>query len=175
MLSSWVSSCVGVLMDPEQSSQLLAPFSHQQQSAHPITAAGQPSSKASSSVHKLVIAPPQLSHTFETIQPQEAREKERIPRLSMPPGLSESNKKFLLALGLEEVYKRMAQNHKFHIDVVQKVAASQKSLENADQVLCSMRKAAEHEYVRLMKQEFDKEEGEGEGEGEGEEEEDASN
>jgi hypothetical protein len=90
--------------------------------------------------------------------------------LSRQSNLSASNKELVLALGLEEVYKHMAENHKFHIDVVQEVAASQQSLENADRVLCSMHKAAEHEYACLMKQEFDKEEGEEE-----EEEEDASN
>jgi hypothetical protein len=88
--------------------------------------------------------------------------------LSRSSNLSASNKELVLALGLEEVYKHMAESHKFHIDVVREVAASQQSLENADQVLCSMHKAAEHEYARLMKQEFDKKEGE-----EGEE--DASN
>jgi hypothetical protein len=51
----------------------------------------------------------------------------------------------VLALGLEEVYKRMAENHKFHIDLVQVVAAGQKSLEHTDQVLFSMRKAAERD------------------------------
>jgi hypothetical protein len=60
----------------------------------------------------------------------------------------------VLALGLEEVYKRMAENHKFHVDIVRAVAARQRSLEHADQVLRSMREAAEHEYARLLKQEF---------------------
>ena len=32
--------------------------------------------------------------------------------------------------------------------------AGQQSLEDADNVLCSMRKAAEREYARIMKQEF---------------------
>ena len=61
----------------------------------------------------------------------------------------------MLALGLEEVYKRMAENHKFHIDVVREVVAGQQCLEHADQVLCRMRKAAEHEYARILrKQQF---------------------
>jgi hypothetical protein len=77
----------------------------------------------------------------------------RIP-LGRSPNLSESNKELVLALGLEEVYKCMAENHKFHIDVVQKVVAGLQSLEHADSVLCSMCKAAEHEYVRKMKEDF---------------------
>jgi hypothetical protein len=69
--------------------------------------------------------------------------------LSTSPNLSESNMSLVMALGLEEVYKRMAENHKFHIDVVREVAASQRCLEHVDQVLFRMRKAAEHEYARL--------------------------
>jgi hypothetical protein len=157
-------------MDPKESSQLLATSSHQWHlSEHSTTAthpakhpAAQLASEASSSVPKSRVAtfsPLQLSHTLKKIQPQQARAKARAaPRLSVPPGLSVSNMGLVLALGLEEVYKRMAENHKFQIDVVQKVAASQPSLEHTDKVLYSMRKAAEHEYARLMKQEFDKEE-----------------
>ena len=78
----------------------------------------------------------------------------KAPRSSTPPNLSESNKELVLALGLEAVYKRMADNHKFHIDIVREVAARQRSLEQADQVLRSMREAAEHEYARLLKREF---------------------
>jgi hypothetical protein len=74
------------------------------------------------------------------------------------PNLSESDKTLLLTLGLEVVYKRMADNHKFHIDVVQKVVqevlARKQSLEQADQVLCSMRKAVECKYAHIMKQQF---------------------
>jgi hypothetical protein len=83
-------------------------------------------------------------HTLEKIQPQ----------APMPPNLSESDKELVLALGLEEVYKRMAENHKFHIDLVRVVAAGQKSLEHADQVLFSMCKAAERKYACIIKQEF---------------------
>ena len=75
----------------------------------------------------------------------------------------------MLALGLEEVYKRMAANHKFHIDVVREVAAGQQCLEQADQMLCSMQKAAEHEYTHLMRQDSGMTKSDEEGEGEGEE------
>ena len=81
--------------------------------------------------------------------------KAKAPRSSTPPNLSESNKGLVLALGLEAVYKRMADNHKFHVDIVREVAARQRSLEQADQVLRSMREAAEHEYARLLKREFE--------------------
>lgn len=67
------------------------------------------------------------------------------------PNLSESDKELVLALGLEEVYKHMAEKHKFHIDFVQEVGAGQQCLELADQVMCSMCKA-EHEYACIMKQ-----------------------
>ena len=60
----------------------------------------------------------------------------------------------MLSLGLEEVYKHMAEKHKFHIDVVREVAAGQQCLEDADQVLCRMRKAAQCEYEWITKQEF---------------------
>ncbi len=86
------------------------------------------------------------SRTFERKQPRQAR-------LSTPLNLSESNKELILTLGLEEVYKRMAQNHKFHVDVVREVATRQRSLEHADQVLRNMREAAQKEYTRLLKQE----------------------
>lgn len=82
------------------------------------------------------------------------RRQAKAPRSSTPPNLSESNKELVLALGLEEVYKRMADNHKFHVDIVREVAARQRSLEQADKVLRSMREAAEHEYARLLKREF---------------------
>ncbi|KAH9057298.1 hypothetical protein EDB87DRAFT_1686417 [Lactarius vividus] len=90
------------------------------------------------------------SRTVEKKRPRQAR----APRSSTPPNLSESNKELVLALGLEEVYKRMAENHKFHVDIVREVAARQRSLEHADQVLRNMREAAEQEYARLLKQEF---------------------
>ena len=88
------------------------------------------------------------SCTIEEMQPQQAR----ASGSSTPSNLSGSDKTLVQALGLEEVYKRMAENHKFHIDVVREVAACQPSLEYADQVLYRMRKAAEHEYACLMKQ-----------------------
>jgi hypothetical protein len=72
----------------------------------------------------------------------------------MTSNLSESNKELVVALGLEEVYKRMADNHKFHVDIVREVAAGQRSLEQADQVLRGMREAAEHAYARLAKREY---------------------
>ncbi|KAF8497250.1 hypothetical protein F5888DRAFT_1831648 [Russula emetica] len=73
-------------------------------------------------------------------------------RSSTPPNLSESNKKLVLSLGLEAVYSRMAENHKFHIDVVREVAAEQSSLEDTDRVLCNMRLAASREFARLLRQ-----------------------
>ena len=92
------------------------------------------------------------SRTLEKkkIRPPQAKTK-RAPRSSATPNLSEANKELVLALGLEEVYKRMAENHKFHVDIVREVAARQRSLEQADDVLRSMREAAEHEYARLLK------------------------
>ncbi|KAI9456634.1 hypothetical protein BJY52DRAFT_1187716 [Lactarius psammicola] len=39
-------------------------------------------------------------------------------RSSTPPHLSESNKELMEAFELEEVYKRIAENHKFHFDIV---------------------------------------------------------
>ena len=76
----------------------------------------------------------------------------RSSRSSTPTNLSESNKKLVLSLGLEAVYSRMAENHKFHIDVVREVAAEQPSLEDTDRVLCNMRMAAGREFARLLKQ-----------------------
>lgn len=90
------------------------------------------------------------SRTVEKKRPRQAR----ASRPPTPPNLSESNKELVLALGLEEVYKRMAENHKFHVDIVREVAARQRSLEHADRVLRNMREAAEQEYARLLKQEF---------------------
>ena len=75
----------------------------------------------------------------------------RPPSSSTPPNLSESNKELVLALGLEAVYSRMAENHRFHIDVVREVAARQPSLEDADRVLRNMREAAGREYARLLR------------------------
>jgi hypothetical protein len=91
--------------------------------------------------------------TSRTLEKRRRRQA-KASRTSTPPNLSESNKELVLALGLEEVYKRMADNHKFHVDIVREVAARQRSLEQADQVLRSMREAAEHEYARLLRQEF---------------------
>ncbi|KAI0003418.1 hypothetical protein BJV74DRAFT_813765 [Russula compacta] len=76
----------------------------------------------------------------------------RPPKSSTPPNLSESNKELVLTLGLEAVYTRMAENHKFHIDVVREVATRQRSLEDADRVLRNMREAAGREYARLVRQ-----------------------
>ena len=103
------------------------------------------------------------SCTHEKIWPPQAR----APRSLTPPNLSESDKRLVLTLGLEEAYKRMAPNHKFHIDV----AAGQPCLEWADQVLCSMQKAAEHEYACLMRQDLGMVESDEEEEEEGNEEE----
>ena len=72
-----------------------------------------------------------------------AKKRRRKPfRPSTPPNLSESNRELVLALGLDVVYSRMAQNHKLHIDLVREVASKQQSLEDADRVLRSMREAA---------------------------------
>ena len=149
LLRSPLAHCVGVSImeskvSPTQPRQpLVASFSHQQHSSKHSTAASHPRhidlqalhSSFVSTRHKKVRAP-------RSLKPQ------------WPPNLSESNKELVLALGLEEVYRCMAENHKFHIDVVREVAAGQQSLEHADQVLCSMRKAAECEYTHIMKQEF---------------------
>jgi len=48
----------------------------------------------------------------------------------------------------------MADNHKFHVDIVREVAAGQRSLEQADEVLRGMREAAEREYARRLKREY---------------------
>ena len=76
----------------------------------------------------------------------------RPPRSSTPPNLTESNKELVLALGLEEVYLRMAENHRFHIELVREVAARQRSLQDADRVLRNMREAAGREFARLLRQ-----------------------
>ena len=128
----------GISMDPEESSQPLAPSIHQQHSSeHPAMAR--------------YIDLKALHLRKSAVRSQVGNETSfggpSCPLEEMPP-LKER------ALGLEEVYKRMADNHKFYIDVVREVAACQPSLERADQVLCSMREAAEHEYARLMKQQF---------------------
>ncbi|KAH9045073.1 hypothetical protein EDB84DRAFT_1469042 [Lactarius hengduanensis] len=98
-------------------------------------------------------SPSLVGSTSRTVQKKRPRQA-RASRPPTPPNLSESNKELVLALGLEEVYKRMADNHKFHVDIVREVAARQRSLEHADQVLRNMREAAEQEYARLLKQEF---------------------
>ena len=126
---------------------LVGSSSHQQHSSEHSTATTHPRLIDFKAVHSSFGC---TNHTLERRgQPQQVR----MP-LARSPNLSESNKELVLALGLEEVYKCMAENHKFHIDVVRKVVAGQQSLEHADNVLCSMRKAAEHEYACIMKQEF---------------------
>ena len=112
-------------MESEELSQ--SPFSHQQHSSENSTTA---------------------------TQTQHIDMQAKGSTLLTSPNLSESNKNLIMALGLEEVYKRMAENHKFHIDIVRGVAASQQCLEQVDWVLYRMRKAAEHEYACHMKQEF---------------------
>ncbi len=91
------------------------------------------------------------SNTSESSSMLKRKRSRRPSRSSTPPNLSESNKELVLALGLEAVYSRMAENHKFHIDVVREVATRQRSLEDADRVLCSMREAAGREYARLVR------------------------
>jgi hypothetical protein len=100
------------------------------------------------------------------------KQPRRPPRSSTPPNLSEPNKKLVLALGLEEVYSRMAENHRFHIDFVREVASKQRSLEETNKVLDNMRKAARREYARWLRQENVENDAEG-GEG-GEEDADMS-
>ena len=94
--------------------------------------------------------------------------KKKLPRRSrrssIQPNLSESNKELVLVLGLEAVYSRMAENHKFHIDVVREVASRQRSLEDTDRVLRNMREAAGREYARMLRQEYEAEESEEEDE-----------
>ena len=92
-------------------------------------------------------------HSTMAMHTQDNDLQERGSSLLTSPNLSESNKNLVMALGLKEVYKRMAENHKFHIDVVQEVAASQQCLEDVDKVLYRMRKAAEHKYAHIMKEE----------------------
>ena len=105
---------------------------------------------------------PSLQHSSENstmaTHTQHMDMQARGSRLLTSPNLSEANMNLVMTLGLEEVYKRMAENHKFHIDTVRRVAVSQQCLEDVDQVLFRMRNAAEHEYVRLMEQESDEEE-----------------
>ena len=69
--------------------------------------------------------------------------QERGSSLLTLPNLSESNKILVMALGLKKVHKRMAENHKFHIDVVQEVAASQRCLE--DEYACIMKQEKEED------------------------------
>jgi hypothetical protein len=92
------------------------------------------------------------SNTSESSSATTKKWRRRSSRSSTPPNLSESNKKLVLSLGLEAVYLRMAENHKFHIDVVREVAAEQPSLEDTDRVLCNMRLAASREFARLLRQ-----------------------
>ena len=125
----------------------VASSSHWQHSSEHSTAATHPQLIDLKALHS------SFGHTSHTPEKGGQPEQVRVP-LAKSPNLSESNKELLLALGLEKVYKSMAENHKFHIDVVRKVVEGQRSLEDADNVLCSMRKAAEREYARIMKQEF---------------------
>jgi hypothetical protein len=92
------------------------------------------------------------SNTSESSSATMKKLPRRPSRSSTPSNLSESNKKLVLSLGLEAVYSRMAENHKFHIDVVREVAAEQPSLEETDRVLCNMRLAASREFARLLRQ-----------------------
>jgi hypothetical protein len=85
------------------------------------------------------------SDMMKTIPPR------RPLRSSTPPNLPESETKLLLALGLEAVYSRMAENHRFHIDFVREVASRHRSLDEANEVLDNMRKAAGREYARLLR------------------------
>jgi hypothetical protein len=137
------------MMDPKVSPTQppVASSSHQQHSSEHSTAATHPRLIDLKALHS------SFGHTSHTLEKRGQPQQVRIP-LGRSPNLSESDKELVLALGLEEVYKRMAENHKFHIDVVQKVVAGLQSLEHADSVLCSMHKAAEHEYVRKMKEDF---------------------
>jgi hypothetical protein len=142
-------------MDPKVSSTQppVASSSHQQHSSEHSTAATHPWLIDLKALHS------SFSHTRLTSPTLEKRgqpQQVRMP-LAKSPNLSESDRELVVALGLEEVHKRMVENHKFHIDlvqkVVQKVVAGQQSLEHADNVLCGMRKAAECEYTHRMKQE----------------------
>ena len=134
---------------PRSTQPLASPSQQQHSSEHPTTA-----------IHPQHIDLQALHSSFHSaghphkILPQPRPQQVRAPSLLSSPNLSESNKELVLGLGLEEVYKCMAENHKFHIDVVWEVAAGQQCFEHADQVLCSMHKAAEHEYAQIMKQEF---------------------
>ena len=90
-----------------------------------------------------------LGHSSDVVKKKRSR---RPPRSSTPSNLTESNKELVLALGLEEVYLRMAENHRFHIELVREVAARQRSLQDADRVLRNMREAAGREFARLLRQ-----------------------
>ena len=90
-----------------------------------------------------------VGRTSDVVKKKRSR---RPPRSSTPPNLTESNKELVLALGLEEVYLRMAENHRFHIELVREVAARQRSLQDADRVLRNMREAAGREFARLLRQ-----------------------
>ena len=92
------------------------------------------------------------SNTSEGSSVAKKKRPRKSSRSSTSANLSKSNKELVLALGLEEVYSRMAQNHKFHIDIVREVATRQRSLEDADRVLRNMREAASREYARLLRQ-----------------------
>ena len=137
------------MMDPKVSpTQPLASSPHQQHSSEHSTAATHPQQIDLQALHS------SFSSNSHTLKKAGFPQQVRAPQSSRPPNLSESNKKLVLELGLEEVHKRMADNHKFHIDVVREVVAGQQCLEHADQVLCRMRKAAEHEYACIMKEKF---------------------
>lgn len=86
-----------------------------------------------------------ISSDMKTKQPS------RPLRSSTSHNLPELEKKLVLALGLEAVYSRMAENHRFHIDFVREVASRHRSLEEANEVLDNMRKAAGREYARLLR------------------------
>lgn len=92
------------------------------------------------------------SNTSESSSATTKKFFRRPSRSLTPANLSDSNKKLVLSLGLEAVYSRMAENHKFHIDVVREVATKQPSLEDTDRVLCNMRLAANREFARLLRQ-----------------------
>jgi hypothetical protein len=140
------------MMDPKVSPTQppVASSSHQQHSSEHSTAATHPRLIDLKALHS------SFSHTSPTLEKRGQPQQVRMP-LARSPNLSESDRELVLALGLEEVHKCMAENHKFHIDlvreVVRKVVAGQQSLEHADNVLCGMHKAAECEYAHKMKQE----------------------
>ena len=94
-----------------------------------------------------------MSRSSSSSSVAEKKGPRKPSRLTTSSNLSESNKELVLALGLEAVYARMAENHKFHIDIVREVATRQRSLEDADRVLRHMREAAGREYARLLMRE----------------------